>query len=156
MAIIRPLAMMLGGGMGAGAAPVFGGFASAASVGPINWGMAHTGGIMGVDTRTTINPFANLPRYHNGGLAGNEVPAVLTRGEGVFTPEQMKNLQPVNNNSTTASPTIIVNVQQSQGGDPGQANQQGQIIAKQVEMAMQEFTQKNMKPGGMFNQNGGY
>lgn len=155
MAIIRPLAMMFGGGMGMGAAPVFGGFASAASVGPITWGSAHTGGIMGVDTQATISPFANLPRYHNGGLAGNEVPAVLTRGEGVFTPEQMKNLQPVNNNSTSA-PTIIVNVQQAQGGDSAQAKDQGNIIAKQVEMAMQEFTLKNQRPGGMFNPNGGY
>lgn len=45
---------------------------------------SHTGGIVGADT----------PRFHNGGvvggLAGNEVPAILQKGEMVLTKEQQK------------------------------------------------------------------
>ena len=158
MAIIQPLAMMFGGGFGGGAAmaaaPAFGGFASAASVGPIAW--AHSGGVVGVDTATTQRPFAGLPKFHTGGLASNETPAVLMKGEGVFTAAQMKALAPVNNNNVGAPVTINVTVQQSQGGDPAQAENQGRIIAKQVEMVMGDYIQKQQKNGGMLNPNGGY
>lgn len=57
--------------------------------------VAHTGGIIGSDSLPTRS-FDSLPRYHTGGIAGNEVPAILERGEGVFTKEQMNNLAPVN------------------------------------------------------------
>jgi predicted nucleic acid-binding Zn-ribbon protein len=43
--------------------------------------MGHSGGIVG-----------HLPEYHDGGLAPNETPAILKKGEGVFTQEQMKAL----------------------------------------------------------------
>lgn len=46
----------------------------------------HSGGIVGEE-----GVKARLPRYHSGGLVGtNEQLAVLKKGEGVFTPEQMK------------------------------------------------------------------
>lgn len=147
MAIIQPLAMMFGGGGGAGMA--------AGAIGSVGGGIYHTGGIVGSD-KVPTRPFATWPKYHTGGLASNETPAILQKGEGVFTKNQMAALAPVSNQNNTSAPTIIVNVQQSQGGDPGAANQQGQMIAKQVEMAMQEFTLKNQRNGGMFNPNGGY
>lgn len=54
----------------------------------------HGGGVAGFGSPALryVHPavFDAAPRLHNGGFAGNEVPAVLTRGEGVFTPEQMK------------------------------------------------------------------
>lgn len=53
--------------------------------------VAHTGGIIGSDSL----PVRTVPRYHTGGIAGDEVPAILQRGEGVFTKEQMKRLAPV-------------------------------------------------------------
>ena len=60
--------------------------------------LAHSGGIAGALTRarTGVDPrvFAYAPRLHRGGLAGDEVPAILRRGEGVFTPEQMRALAP--------------------------------------------------------------
>ena len=146
MAIIRPLAMMFGG-MG-------GGIATGAATSLVGGGIYHSGGIVGADA-VPFRPFDGLPRFHNGGLATNETPAILQKGEGVFTANQMKSLAPVNQNNTSA-PTIIVNVQQAQGGDPVAARGQGEMIAKQVEMAMQEFTLKNQKNGGMFNPNGGY
>lgn len=59
----------------------------------------HTGGIIGAPggVRRTGVPaaaFAGARRLHAGGLASDEVPAILRRGEGVFTPEQMRALGP--------------------------------------------------------------
>jgi hypothetical protein len=48
--------------------------------------VAHSGGVVGSDSLLQ----RVLPRYHSGGIAGlNEVPAILQRGEGVFTRGQM-------------------------------------------------------------------
>lgn len=45
----------------------------------------HTGGVVGSDRPSGIR------KFHTGGIIGaNEVPAILKKGEGVFTPEQMK------------------------------------------------------------------
>jgi len=52
--------------------------------------LAHTGGVMGRDSLP--NASMSLPRYHGGGIVGDEVPAILKKGEGVFTEEQMKAL----------------------------------------------------------------
>ena len=64
--------------------------------------IGHSGGIAGALTRsrTGVDPrvFALAPRLHRGGIAGelrpDEVPTILRRGEGVFTPEQMRALSP--------------------------------------------------------------
>jgi phage-related minor tail protein len=61
-------------------------------------GASHGGGIAG-GTPTFTKPvdmavFAGAPRFHGGGLVGGEVPIIAKQGEGVFTPEQMANLQP--------------------------------------------------------------
>lgn len=54
----------------------------------------HGGGIAGVEGRRAyVHPayFERAPRYHQG-LMPDEVPAVLKKGEGVFTPAQMRAL----------------------------------------------------------------
>lgn len=48
---------------------------------------AHSGGIVGEGA-------LRWPRFHRGGLASDEVPAILQRGEGVFTRPQMAALAP--------------------------------------------------------------
>lgn len=186
MAIIQPLAMLFGGGFGgAVAAPVFGGFMSAAQAGPISWGpQAHTGGIIGSDSlpmrplpafhtggvagsetpmtrslSSSMPPLSTWPKFHSGGLAGNEVPSILKKGEGVFTPAQMAALAPVNNNSTDNRGDNVFNINVSVpsgpgGGDPGAAERQGKIIARQIQQAMDEHLSKNMRPGGLLNQSG--
>lgn len=58
--------------------------------------MAHTGGIVGTDSLASKSAssfvFAGAPRFHGGGIVGDEVPIIAKRGEGVFTKEQMKAL----------------------------------------------------------------
>ncbi|MEX1244871.1 MAG: hypothetical protein WEF99_08820, partial [Thermoanaerobaculia bacterium] len=92
------LGSILGGSSGGLFSGLFGG-ASAASAGalpaPINPAIMHEGGIAGRGGPTRrVNPavFANAPHFQSGGIAGDEVPAVLHRGEGVFTPDQMQAL----------------------------------------------------------------
>lgn len=92
-AVIGPLAQLLGGLVGGG-----GGLAGAPlGDGSGFAGFAHGGGIAGrlaVRRPVPALAFAGAPRLHRGGLAGDEVPAILRRGEGVFTPEQMAALGP--------------------------------------------------------------
>lgn len=69
-----------------------------AIVGPLAGGLFGALGLGGpaAAPAAPTGPFAFT--YHRGGIAGglrpNEVPAILTRGEGVFTPEQMRALAP--------------------------------------------------------------
>lgn len=74
------------------------------------FGAAHTGGIVGKESLMTrsVNPlvFAGAPKFHGGGIVGDEVPIIAKRGEGVFTREQMKAL----GSSGGANVNISVNV----------------------------------------------
>jgi tape measure domain-containing protein len=71
-------------GISGGAGGIFGG----ASLGGVMGGFFHSGGIVG---KEGVNRFVSLlPRFHSGGLSGDEQLAVLQKGEGVFTKEQMK------------------------------------------------------------------
>lgn len=93
------------------------------ATGAIDWGsytvpVWHSGGLVGAGaglSRTVpASAFFNAPRYHNGGFAANEVPAILQKGERVLTKEQQRDaarggpLMPI---------TINVN---SQSGDPAE------------------------------------
>lgn len=86
LSVVDPLIKGLAGALG----NLFGG-GSAAPAGPTFDPGAiprfHTGGIVGEGPR----------RYHGGGIvggAGAEVPAILKRGEGIFTRDQMNALSP--------------------------------------------------------------
>lgn len=86
-----PLAGMLSG--------LFPGNAAAGgetAVDPYYAPVKHTGGMVGGDGGWSrmVNPrvFQGAPRFHTGGITGDEVPIITKRGEGVFTPGQMKAL----------------------------------------------------------------
>ena len=73
-------------------------------------GVGHTGTVAGASggaSRTVPAAiFAGAPRFHAGGIAGglrpDEVPIITRRGEGIFTPEQMRAL---------GSPNVTVNIE---------------------------------------------
>ena len=73
-----------------------GGAGTDASGAAMNANLAHSGGIVGALAGRTIHPayFENAPRLHGGGIAGDEVPVIARRGEGVFTPQQMRAMGP--------------------------------------------------------------
>ncbi|ABE50952.1 tape measure protein [Methylobacillus flagellatus] len=62
-------------------------------------GTNHTGGILGSESTAlryvSSDVFDGAPRFHSGGILGDEIPIIGRKGEGVFTAEQMKNLAPV-------------------------------------------------------------
>lgn len=80
-AIVAAIGASALGGAGAGALGSLGGFGTGAGFGNLDLGLfLHQGGIAGLDGKAT--------RYHSGGVAGlapDEVPAILRRGEEVLT-----------------------------------------------------------------------
>ena len=77
--------------------------------------IAHAGAVAGAGTavrRYSGVGIVGAERLHQGGIASDEVPAILRRGEGVFTPDQMRALGP-------ATPTQVV-VQIENNGTPVQ------------------------------------
>lgn len=104
----------LGGLGGAPAAPAV---PASGFPGPVY--VAHSGGIIGEKGMTTIVPssyFAGAPRFHNG-LAPNEFPAILQRGEGVFTPGQMARLAPAGEESQTINNYFVISSPDAEGFD---------------------------------------
>lgn len=66
----------------------------------------HLGGIVGVGEQTFTRTvpaslFANAAKYHTGGISGDEVPAILKKGEGVFTEGQMEAMGKLASGGTT-------------------------------------------------------
>jgi TP901 family phage tail tape measure protein len=92
--------------------PASAGFGDGVSAGA-SVGLAHTGGVIGRDAlaarNVSMDIFRGAPRFHGGGIAGDEVPIIAKRGEGVFTPEQMKALGSAGGNQISVQNTIIVN-----------------------------------------------
>lgn len=80
---------------------------------------SHRGSIAGNRPQSVkvVNPwvFQNAPRLHNGGIARDEVPAILRKGEGVFTEDQMRSMGNIS----------IVNVTDSRMLDQYMASPQG-------------------------------
>jgi len=115
MAVLGPIAQALGGA-GSWAGSLFsssGGETAApayemSASGP--WTILHAGGIVGTDPtplrQAPLDLLASAPRYHAGGLAGDEVPAILKRGEGVFTAAQMAAL----GGRKAAVPNVTINI----------------------------------------------
>jgi hypothetical protein len=103
--IIEPLLRSMQGALSSsGLGNLFGGGgitssgAIAGAVGPTSVGGAplvglHDGGIVGAEATFSryVHPsyFDGAPKYHTGGIAGDEVPIIAKRGEGVFTQGQM-------------------------------------------------------------------
>lgn len=69
-------------------------------------GIFHGGGVVGQSGSHRMVPastFIGAPRMHGGGLAGDEVPSILKRGEIVLTPKQFKSV-------AGNSPNVQINV----------------------------------------------
>jgi len=120
-----------GGGLGGGLFSLFGGGGGAGDAGEGVGAAAsslfastglHSGGMVGKDATFTrnIHPayFDDAPRFHGGGLVSDEVPIIAKKGEGVFTPEQMRALAPVGSGSS-GNTTNITNNYSFVGVEPG-------------------------------------
>jgi hypothetical protein len=123
-AILAAMGMMNpSGGSASGSMDSFGSAMSRSMSIPGN----HGGGVVGKEAtfmRTVPSSmFDGAPKMHGGGIAGlkpSEVPTILQKKEGVFTPEQMSQLAPAGGNG--AMPNIQVNVI-NESGTPMDAQQ---------------------------------
>ena len=102
--ILNAISSAFGGGRGAAAASA--GSAAAASV-------RHTGGLAEQGIKRKINPFVfvGATRYHTGGIAGlapNEVPAILQRGEEVLTKQDPRHRNNAYNGSGNQAQSITL------------------------------------------------
>lgn len=115
----------------------------------------HTGGIVGVATGmgALVPPglFANAKRFHTGGFPGlsaGEVPAILKKGEGVFTPEQMSRM----GGGQQITQNVTVNVTAS-GGSPEQnddlADKVGRQVRDQLKAMMLDEMIRQRRQGGV-------
>jgi tape measure domain-containing protein len=125
----------------------------------------HTGGIVGraggLRRSSSVMNFLGAPKYHTGGIIGDrpfrsglnpsEVPIIAKRGEGVFTPAQMKHLGgSVTSQSISINAPISVN---ASGGTPEQNADLARQISDQTERAFRGIVQqelvRQMRPGGI-------
>ena len=106
-------------------------------IGQIFAGLFHEGGVIGHSAAPARSVDAGLfltaPRYHTGGLAGlapDELPAILKRGEAVLTPEQMRALGGSMGRESRAAQPINVVMNISTPDTNGFRYAQGQIAAE--------------------------
>lgn len=107
----------------------------------------HSGGIVGTDATfqrlVDMNMFTGAPRFHDGLMPG-EFPAILQRGEGVFTPGQMR--------AMGGGTNVQVNVIESPGnGGQRQERQEGgttiiDIMVEQIEAKLASNTMRGQGP----------
>jgi hypothetical protein len=126
-AILAPIAgWMAGGGSGEGGG----------GIGMMLAGLFHQGGVVGGDAGPSRTVDASLflaaPRYHTGGIAGlapDELPAILRRGEAVLTPQQMAALGSGMRERDTRQPPVTVVMNITTPDTNGFRQSQGQIAA---------------------------
>jgi hypothetical protein len=107
----------------------------------------HAGGVVGTDHRgprlTTPLDLIGATRMHVGGLAMNEMPAILERGEGVFTPAQMSKLAPAqstnNSKATTNNNSVNVSVNVPPSMDRASAQQLASMVGAKTQKAMRSI-----------------
>lgn len=112
--------------------------------------MAHTGGIIGADSLATKSAsslaFVGAPRFHGGGIVGDEVPIIAKCGEGVFTREQMKALGD-NGSTVNISVNVINNAASDVKASVSQSNQENgkfnlDIMIEKIESSMSRNVSK--------------
>lgn len=116
----------------------------------------HSGGLVGMAGEESftrmMDPglFANAPRFHDGGLAGDEVAAVLRKGEGVFTPAQMSALgSGGGGGGVTVHAPVNVTLQGGGVGDDAQARKFAGMIAQNVRTVALQAIRDQKRSGGL-------
>ncbi len=133
-----------GGGLGVSDGVATGGTAAsqAAMGGGFGGGVftAHTGGIVGsLQQSRFVHPayFDDAPKFHTGGIVADEVPIIAKRGEGVFTPDQMKRLAPVGQ----SAPNVTITIEQHndfRGAESGSEARISQALIRTKQEAVRE------------------
>ena len=89
--------------------------------------------------------FNSAPRLHNG-LAPDEFPAILQRGEAVLTKKQQESAAQNSGGNMTAH----IYVQAQKGATEQDGQNVGKGVTKELEAFMNQWALKNKRPGGIF------
>lgn len=127
-------------------------------------GTRHTGGMVssgGASKMVDPSVFNGAPRFHTGGIVPGERPIIAKEGEGVFTPEQMKALAPVDKilqggNSVVNAPVINITInegQQQRQEGAGNNSNSGKELARQIEGAVMNVLVREKRNGGLLATN---
>lgn len=118
-------------------------------------GRYHTGGIVGVDSvpGRYVHPayFDDAPRFHSGGIMPGEYPAILQRGEGVFTKAQMAAL----GRGGASGVTVVVNNNAGDDvsvGEPRRGADGGLQIDVAINRAVKNALQSDLASHGPMSQ----
>lgn len=83
-----------------------------------------------------MSVLAGAPRFHGGGVIGaNEVPAILQRGEGIFTREQMAAMGPAGGGGDG---TVVNIIDQRGSGQIEQRETRGSNGQKQIDILIKD------------------
>jgi tape measure domain-containing protein len=121
--------------------------------------MMHGGGIVGKEStgpRMMPGSIPKAQRYHSGkmpGIGGGEVPTILNRNEGVFTPAQMASLGPAGGGTTSVFSPVI-QVTQPKGATDAEGQTFGKAIVRQMQQMVDDRIGHAYRPGGIRNQSG--
>lgn len=130
------------------------------SSGAITYPVRHTGGMAdssGASRLVDSSVFRDAPRYHTGGVLPGEVPIIAKKGEGVFTPEQMKALAPVDKMQKGGDTSVVnnnVTINVTEGGQRQETtnsnnSNSGKELARQIEGAVMNVLVREKRNGGI-------
>lgn len=147
------LSSLFGGAPSINANGSIAGAVGATSVGGAPLVGLHSGGIVGAEAtfHRYVHPahFDNASRFHTGGIAGDEVPIIARKGEGVFTQGQMAALG--RGAGGGAAPQVTVNVVNAPAGVKSQTSQTDANGNTRVDVilnkAMDEAVGKSLSTG---------
>lgn len=111
----------------------------------------HSGGIVGSGEGSGMRfvppaVFEGAPRYHFGGIAGDEVPTILQRGEGVFTRGQMAAL------GQMAAPSVNVEIINNTGAQVQQSEVADSRGGRKMQIVIGDAVAGEMRrPGSSIN-----
>lgn len=93
--------------------------------------------------------FSGARRFHTGGIVGSEVPAILKKGEGVFTPGQMKAM-----GGSNSAPKINVTINNQGAADGYQATAKARQNEGgfDIEVIVAKAVQSDMRRNGPITQ----
>lgn len=113
----------------------------------------HTGGVVGAGggMARTVSPllFASAQVLHSGGIAGlasNEVPAILQRGEEVLTADDPRHQRNWRGGASIGAVNVSVSVDGASGGT---TQAQGRALGSALEAAVIDVLERESRPGGI-------
>ncbi len=126
--------------------PLFNGLSSY-----LGFATAHSGGIVGADNLASKSAssfvFAGAPRFHGGGIVGDEVPIIAKRGEGVFTKEQMKALGDTGNPVTNVKVNVYNNAAGTKARATSSRDNNGDVSIDVIVEKIEQTIGRNISKG---------